>query len=311
MTATHRQEYRDLEKLGFLCRWALLALAVLFVVAAAWAGMAGTMATPSNSAAPVIMSDAVWRQGAKTPSMRGYFDGLLSRSTTPLFLHQDHFGGLRFTAFSLEHNELIPVIPAPPAGVHKIGIRGLPYGSHAFRQHQAILRIVPNPMTVYLLDARFLAEVVRNDKPSAIDMTRHLNRLGQIVLVFPGQRELLEDMRIELYQFQQEQQDQRDLDIPHVFSFRKGRSDLPGIISLITGKLKRRSKPPPGGHRKPYVITGDVELAISSARENHYTHLVGAENPPANLPQLVRLHATPEKLAEHLSNERPAHLSIP
>jgi deoxyribodipyrimidine photolyase len=161
-------------------------------------------------------------------------------------------------------------------------------------------------MTVYLLDARFLADVVRDDKrnkkKTAIDIDKQLARLGQPVLVSPGQRKLLKELRDQLDRYR---------DIPHVFSFRKGRSDLPDVIASITRKLRRRGKAFQGNDSKPYVITGDVNLAIATAGEKHYTHLVAAEKAPANLPEFIRLHATPEELAEHLAKERPPHLSIP
>ena len=264
------------------------------------------MAVASDLETTMLLSDAVWRQGATMPSLHGFLDGPAPGSLAPLLVYQDHFGHLRFPWLDRDRNEVVPLLPAPPAGIHRITLRGLPYGPMAFKQHQATLRIVPGPMTVYLLDARFLADVVRDDKrddkQTAIRITKEFSRLGQPVLVFPGQRKLLEDLSSGLDQYR---------DIPRVFSLHKGHSDLPAVITSIARNLRRSRKTSRGDHRKPYVVTGDVNVAISTAGENHYTHLVGAENPPANLPELIRLHATPEKLAEHLAKERPAHLSIP
>ncbi|MDP6545525.1 MAG: hypothetical protein QGH60_16190 [Phycisphaerae bacterium] len=301
------QEYRDLEKLGFLCRWALLALAATVILAATWAGLSGTMTVSSNLETTMILPDAVWRQGTPTPSLYGFLDGRPARnSLTPLMFYQDHFRDLRFPWIHPERNEMVMGLPAPPAGTHRVILRGLPYGLMAFEQHQATLRIVPGPMTVYLLDARFLADVMRDDKrdkkQNAIRIAKEFSRLGQPVLVFPGQRESAQDLSDELDQYS---------DMPRVFSLRKGQSDLRGIIASITGRLRSREKTYKGDKRKPYVITSDVDLAISTAGQKHYTHLVGAKNPPANLPELIRLHATPEELAEHLAKEYPAHLSIP
>jgi len=302
MKAAPRQEYRDLEKLGFLCRWALLALAATVILAATWAGLSGTMAVSSGLETTMLLSDAVWRQGATMPSLSGFLDGPAPESPTPLFVYQDHFRGLRFPRTDRNHNDVVPMLPAPPAGIHRITLWGAPYGPMAFKQDQATLRIVPDPMTVYLLDARFLADVERDDKQTAIRIAKEFSRLGQPVLVFPGKRKLLKNLRDRLDQYR---------DIPHVFSLHKGHSDLPAVIASITRNLRRRGETAQSAYRKPYVITADVEVAISTAEQNHYTHLVGAENTPANLPELIRLHATPEKLAEHLSNERPAHLPIP
>ena len=302
MKAAPRQEYRDLEKLGFLCRWALLALAATVILAATWAGLSGTMAVSSGLETTMLLSDAVWRQGATMPSLSGFLDGPAPECPAPLFVYQDHFGHLRFPWLDRDHNEVTPRLPAPPAGTHSVILRGIPYGPMAFQQHQATLRVVPDPMTVYILDARFLADVVRNNKQAAIRIVKELARLGQPVLVFPGQRKLVEDLKDGLDQYR---------DIPRVYSLRKGSSDVSALITSIARNLRRRRKTSHGAQRKPYVVTGDVNVAIATARQNHYTHLVGAENTPANLPELIRLHATPEELAEHLTKERPAHLSIP
>ena len=302
MKAAPRQEYRDLEKLGFLCRWALLALAATVILAATWAGLSGTMAVSSGLETTMLLSDAVWRQGATMPSLSGFLDGPAPECPAPLFVYQDHFGHLRFPWLDRDHNEVTPRLPAPPAGTHSVILRGIPYGPMAFQQHQATLRIVPDPMTVYILDARFLADVVRNNKQAAIRIVKELARLGQPVLVFPGQRKLVEDLKDGLDQYR---------DIPRVYSLRKGSSDVSALITSIARNLRRRRKTSHGAQRKPYVVTGDVKVAIATARQNHYTHLVGAENTPANLPELIRLHTTPEELAEHLTKERPAHLSIP
>jgi len=296
------QQYRDLEKLGFLCRWALLALAATVILAASWVGLSGTMAVSYDLRTTAILPDAVWRQGVPVASMYAFLDGPARKSPSPLLVYQDHFRHLRFTWTDRDNNEAVPAFRAPPAGTHQVILRGLPYGPMAFLQHRATLRIVPDPMTVYLLDARFLAGVERDDKLTAIRIAKEFSRLGQPVLVFPGQPGLLEKLSPGLDQYR---------DIPRVFSLRKGHSDLPAVIASITWKLKRHSKTYRGVRRKPYVVTGDVDVAIATARQEHYTHLVGAENPPANLPEYIRLHATPEKLAEHLAKERPAHLSIP
>jgi len=302
MTTAPRQEYRDLEKLGFLCRWALLALAITVILAASWAGLSGTMAVSSDLETTMLLPDAVWRQGSPTPLMHGFLDGPACKSDVPLVVHQDHFRGLRFAWTNRDHNEVLPLFPAPPAGTHRVILRGLPYGPMAFKQYEATLTIFPDPVTIYLLDARFLADVERDNKRAATRIAWEFGRLGKPVLVFPGQRKLLEDLSGELHLYR---------DIPRVFSLRKGSSDLPAVIAAITGNLRHHTKTYRGVRGKPYVVTGDIDLAISTARQNHYTHLVGVENPPANLPELIRLHATPEELAEHLAKERPAHLSIP
>jgi len=299
-----RQAYRDFEKLGFLCRWALLAMTATIVLIVSWAGLTGTMAISSNLETTMLIPDAVWRQGTAMPSLHGFLDGPAPHPLIPLFVYQGYFGHLRFTQTNCDRDAVISYLPA--SGTHRVTLRGLPYGPMAFKQHQAVLTVVPDPETVYLLDARFLAGIERSDKredkQNAIRITRELARLGQVVLVFPGRRKLLKHLSTELDQYR---------DIPWVFSLCKGHRELPDVIASIARNLRHRNKTYRGNHRKPYVITGDVKLAIATAGQNHYTHLVGTENTPENLPELIRMHANPKELAEHLAKERPVHLSIP
>ncbi|MCP4377828.1 MAG: hypothetical protein GY794_16830, partial [bacterium] len=228
MTSKPKQQYRDLEKLGFLCRWALLTLVAVVTLAATWAALAGTFAISSNLDTSVILSDAVWRQGVKNPSLLGFLDGRPSRSVTrpatPLFVYSDPFRTLRLSSIN-NRGEIVSYLATPPAGTHHITLTGLPYGPMAFKQYQSTLRIVPAPMTVYLLDARFMAQVEQDNKQSAIRIAREFSRLGQPVLLLPGDRELLEDLQTRLEQYR---------DVPRVFSLRKGRTDLPSLIASVT-----------------------------------------------------------------------------
>ncbi|MDP6637198.1 MAG: hypothetical protein QGG42_20055 [Phycisphaerae bacterium] len=301
MKTAPQQEYRDLEKLGYLCRWTLLTLAVLVVPAAIWAGLTGTMVVSSGQRTTMVLSDAVWRQGAPKPSLRGFFTRATRRSLSPRLIYQDPFGGIRFPWIDYSNNEVAPLFPAAPAGTHEVILRGIPYGSMAFDQHQATLRIVPGPETVYLMEAQLLADVVRSDRQTAFRIVKELSRLGQPVLVFAGQPELLNDILAELDQYS---------DIPRVFSLRKHRSDLLSVIQLTAKRLRNFEKTLKGDHRKPYVITRNVEVAIEAALREHYVHLIQTGNSPVGLSESIRLHASPVKLAEHLADERPAHLSI-
>jgi hypothetical protein len=305
MKTEPQQEYRDLEKFGYLCRWAILTLVASAILIATLALAAGTLAAGSDIKTTVLLSDAVWRHGAKSIHICGFLDNRTPERETPLFLYQDHLGTHRFPWTRPDHKELVALFPAPPIRGHQVVVRGLPYGPMAFTQHQATLKIIPASMNVYVMDARLFAKIVRNDKRNnkltAVSITKQFPRLGQLVLALPGQRKPLADLKSELDQYS---------DIPGVFSLRKKRRDAQGAIALITLILEFRDGVS-RNKRKPYVITDDVEVAIAAADRGHYTHLVRAGDYPSNLPDLIRIHATAEKLAEHMANETPAHTSIP
>ncbi len=303
MTIQSGQSHRDLEKLGYLCRWALLAAAASVMLATAWAGLTGTMTISSDLKIDMLLTDAVLREDAPQSVLNGFLDRRMPSADTPLMIFQDHTGNLRFTVSTMEHSDRLSAAhPLTPPGAHKITLRGLPYGPAAFAKHEASLAIVPRQMTVYLLDARFLAETERNNKQAAIRIAKGLSNLGQLVLVLPPKRELLKELPEDLARY---------ADVPRVFSLRADRGDPLSVIRMIARGLrdKKHSSRNPGP--KPYVITADVQLAIAAAKRKHFIHLVASKNVPSELPQLVRLHANADQLADHLADESPTHLPIP
>jgi hypothetical protein len=297
------QPRRDLEKLGYLCRWTLLAAAASVVLATAWAGSSGTMTISSNLKTDVLLTDAVLRQDAPHPIITGFLDHTMSSAHTPQMMFQDHTGTLRFTYSTKENGKrLFAVHPVTPPGAHKIRIKGLPYGPMAFVERDASLTIVPRQMPVYVLDARFLAETERNNKQAAIRIAIELSDLGQLVLVLPPKRELLKKLPEDLARY---------ADIPRVFSLHRDRGGPLSVIKTIARSVKTRLKTGGSPAPKPYVITSDLQLAIAAAELEHFTHLVASKNLPSELPELIRLHAGPDELADHLADESPPHLPIP
>jgi len=300
------QDYRDLEKLGFLCRWGLLAVAGCIMLGGLWACVSGTVNISSDMRKQLLMPDQVWRQGARGAGLYAYIDQGELKSDTPLTSFQDHLGKLRFAATNREHQMLIPSLLSPPAGKHSVTIRGLPYGSMAFIEHKtATVRVVPGPMTVYLLDARLLARIAgndkQNDKQNALRITKELSRLGLPVLIFRGQRETIAELTGELGEFE---------DIRRVYSLQEDQRDLPELVNMLTRRL-RGPKGSRSRNLKPYVITDDAETAVETAAQGNYVHLVASDRPPSSRPPNLRLHATYADLADHMANERPAHLPIP
>ena len=302
MKTTPPQQYRDLEKLGYLCRWGLLALAATVLLATALAGLSGAMAISADLKADLLLSDAVWRQGSPMPSLRGYLDKTRSYNTTPLIMLQDHLGNLRFSRSYSSHNEIVSWLPKPPAGQHKLTLTGLPYGPMAFVRKETAMWIVPRGMTVYLVDVRFLVDVEKNDKQAAIRIARGFTNLGQIVLICPPDTDTLKRLSTELIRYN---------DIPRVFSLRKDKGDPMSVITTITNHLRNRSKARQEIAVKPYVVTGEVKLAVAAAGKKHFTHLVAPANAPSDLPEMIRLHTSADKLADHLADESPTHLPIP
>jgi hypothetical protein len=254
----------------------------------------------SGSRTTMTLSDAVWRYGRPRPSLRGFLDGPASTPRIPRLIFNDNSTQPKFARINQEHNEVFATFNEPSSRTHQVTISGIPYGPMAFSKGSANLRIVPDIVTVYILDARFLAEVERDDPQTALRLVSQFSRLGQAVIALPGADKSVEDLLDQLERYD---------NIPRVFSLRKNRGSIIAIIGSLTSQLRcsDETKPQIG---KPFVITNDIDTARKTARLGHYTHLVTPpKTPPAPLAN-IRSHATASDLADHISNESPPHVPM-
>jgi len=301
MKTEPRHEYRDLEKLGFLCRWFLLTLSVAVILIASWAAIAGSIAVSSGSRTTMTLSDAVWRQGSPRPALRGFLNGPASiPQNIPRFIFQNHSAQPKFALIHQEHNEVFAIFDQPAPRTHKVTISGIPYGPMAFNKGSAVLRIVPDIVTVYILDAQFLAAVERDDPQTAGRLVSQFSRIGQAVIALPGPDKSIDDLLDRLKRYD---------NIPRVFSLRKNSGSIIDLINSLTAQLRCSSKTKPE-IGKPFVITNDIDTAMKAARRGHYTHLVTSKKTPPKPLENIRLHATAGDLADHIANESPPHVPI-
>jgi len=297
MEMTPRQEYRDLEKLGYLCRWTLLAGAAAAAAAAIWSGLLGVPAISADLETNVLLSDAVARHGANRVGATGFLDKPRAHTLSPLMYFQDHRGGLRLAKRMQGYPRMITAyFTDPPAGAHQVRLCGLPYGPMAFVQQTGSMKIVPRQMPVYLLDARFLLKVERSDKQAALRIANGLSmRIGQIVLILPPRLGVLKEAAGELAEYSE---------FPRIFSLRKNISDPMSVINTTTRRLRDKMQETTV---KPYVITADAELAVAAAKRGHFAHLVVSRDMRDSPPPNVRLHRDANELADHLAGESSPH----
>jgi len=283
------------ESVGFLCRWGLLALAGAVVLWAAWAAMAAAAAVTVDLEASVILPDTVWAPGGKMMYATGFLSASMRRGAAPLAAYQGRSGRLCF-ARGLEERKMQTYLPALPPGSHTLTIRGLPYSPIAFQQYHARLTVIPDATEVYMVDARLAAEGVRGNSIAMELIMAELDRLGQPVFYCPGLPERLVHLRESLAKFP---------NVPLLCVLdRHGRADLTTTLRNVTRHKLRRA------NRKPFVITGGVEMARLAAKRGHYTHVVAPEGHIPKIPNL-RAHKSLSHLASHLAKEPSPPQPIP
>ncbi|MDP7163179.1 MAG: hypothetical protein QF577_00485 [Phycisphaerae bacterium] len=280
------------EAVGFLCRWSLLALAGAVVLVTSWAGLLAA-AVADDLHAGLILPDALWHAKAKNPYLTGFLGPSAQRVTVSMTMHQDHFGRLHLTR--TYGRSIQPHLPTPPIGTHTVIVRGLPYSTLAFQQYQGRLVVVPDPQEVYLVDARLAADSSQGDQAAMDRVLAHLKRIGQPALFCPHDPGQFVRLRKRLARYR---------DIPMLCATtRYGKVDLMTTIwDTSLRKLQRKN-------RKPFVITGDTELAILAAQQRHYTHLVAPKGAIPNRTNL-RPHDSLGHLADHLAKEHSTHQPI-
>ena len=275
------------ESVGFLCRWGLLVLAGAVIVWAAWAAVAATAAVTADLEASVILPDTVWGAGGKIMYATGFLSASMRRSAAPLGLYQDQSGRLCF-ARGLEERKMRTYLPTLPPGSHTLTVRGLPYSPIAFQQYQARLMVIPDATEVYMVDARLAAEGLRSNSIAMERIMAELDRLGQPVFYCPSLPERLVRLRESLTKFP---------NVPLLCVLdRHGRADLTTTLRNVTRHKLRRS------NRKPFVITGDAEMARLAAERGFYTHVVAPEGYIPNVPN-PRAYKSLSGLASHLAKE--------
>jgi len=240
-----------------------------------------------------MLPDALWSPKATNPHLTGFLGPSAQRGAVSLMIHQDHFGRLHL---SRTYGRTIrPHLPAPPVGTHTIIVRGLPYSPMAFQRYQGRLVVVSDPQEVYLVDARLAADPSQGNRAAMDRVLAHLKRIGQPALFCPHDPAQFVRLRKRLARYR---------DVPLLCAtISDGKVDLMTTIwdtSLI--KLRREN-------RKPFVITGDTELAILAAQHGYYTHLVA---PKGALPNRHNLwpHDSLVHLADHLAKEHSTHQPI-
>lgn len=188
------------EKLGYLARWGLIALACVLVLAMAGLSAYGTQSLPEEFAAQLVAPDYIKRP-VKPPAptyLRCWVKGGASQARS-LIWHSEpgrihHGNGTTETVF-------LRFYDPPASGLVKIYVRGNPYSALSMSKVDSVVRIAPKGKRLYLVDARIVDRILQ-DKVSRME---HLNaledmrRMGDVAMFYTGNYTEMAELRERLH----------------------------------------------------------------------------------------------------------------
>jgi len=278
------------EAVGFVCRWALLALAAATILAATCAVLAATAAMPGNVRARLVISDALCEQAAgKHTWVPCYQAPEAHDGISPKVMAQRPDAELVF--FVSEHQAFYLSISRERPERSRLRVQGVPYSSLAFDAGWMLIHRTPRGGRVYAFDAT-AARVLRKDPASPWHVClQDASTRGNVVFFSGGPAEDIPAQRRDLHEYYGR--------IPLLYA-RSDRTDALRTLSALSRKLNSRKTP---DRPMPIVITADAELAQRLAAEGFPTHLVA--HPPSRLkarPNL-RVHPTFAELRTALATD--------
>jgi hypothetical protein len=273
---------------GFLCRWSLLGLVALTVLAAAWAAALATEAISAELRTEVILPDGVARAGQDV-WLVGYLRPPLPYSAPSAMVYRGEDGrrvGPAWARFDRVH--WFPSGGGP--GLERMDFRGQPYGPLALERRSVRLLVVLPDEPLWLLDAVWAEQLSRRRRNELAGLSAQLDGRGAVALFHPGPVEAFAACRSALRRrgFQYAvlldvTEDGDQLDPVHV-------------LRRTSRRIRRWSH-----NRGVFVVTGDVELGISAAAEGFETHLLPPPGTDVPASDKLTVHNTLGEMKDFLA----------
>ena len=186
---------RTLEIVGFLCRWCLLAVAGITVVAVAWFSVMAATEAPRRWDGEMVFGDVLWMRDTPVNMMSlGYALPPLRNDNEPVLLCQGPDGqvslvwmrALAGRATPLEAGGAQVHLDRPAMGVNVVRLVGVPYGHRAFQSVRLNVLVLPSDRPVLLLDAKTLLPLAQNSPEGARGLIDALAGGGEMVWIASG-----------------------------------------------------------------------------------------------------------------------------
>ena len=189
---------RSREIAGFLCRWCLLGMAGVIVLAATCAAILATSSLASELRTELTVPDFIGEMPAERPiALHAYVDPPVTYRSPPPAMAILADGSLRSAVRGT--GDWLLLIRAAGPGLHHLTVKGMPYGPLAFLTSQALVRVIPERRAVFLVDAR-LASMCSRVAPRA--WGRRLDemwRRGEMAFFWSGRPREFRRLRAQLH----------------------------------------------------------------------------------------------------------------
>jgi hypothetical protein len=266
------------ETTGFLCRWALLALAA----AAAAAPAAAIVAAVAAERPPrLIVADAAARQ-PRAPALAGRAAPPLPPGYPPVAMTT--LGNGPLTAARSDGARVVPRLAGLAPGQNDVRLLGVPYGRYAFERREAVALVVPRGRGIVLVDAAVLRPAGTPAYPELCRCLDEIRRHAEVAFIHAGEAEEYPRVRRRLRR-----------DFPAAVVLWAGGGGEASGLARVVGALSGRRQGNGAG-----LVTTRAALAREAAALGCEVHFVG---PALGAPPVegVRRHASFTALRAYLS----------
>ncbi len=272
------------EIVGFLCRWLLLAGAVVLIGLVAWECLLATVGVSQDVHSRFVVADSIVRASAKGDSQCcqwGFLVGQRSPIGTAVALGVRRSQPVSVCRHSYRDRFWVRWDNCQSGSV-PVAYQGVPYSSLAFERNTANILGVPDGLPVTLIDMR-LARAAASDHADIWQQTlAALATTGQAALFFEGSVD----------QFAAALAEYRESGGKMLVLFRK--ESMPYLFSRIARDLARRKDDAIS------IVTANADLAAKAGRAGFVVHLI-APAPAGTRPgRGVVSHASLERFKDSL-----------
>ena len=266
---------------GFLCRWALLAVATVVAGAGVYASMTATAEVVRGPTMDMAFSDGISAESGP----RGFVitSGEIPREPRH-FVVGPPGGDKRLTT----HNMIADLSGSGLSpGVNEIDVWGIPYDCLAFRKYRAACLGDLAGQRVFLVDMRTAHAFAADDATMLTACLDEMARRGSVVMFYTGSLEQFAEMRTNL----------RKIDVPAAALFWRSSRPSPAKIAWRIARQLRRDS----GAASVCLTTDDPNLAHLFASRAVETYLVAPKGAAPASQANLWVFPTPEDLQRRLT----------
>jgi hypothetical protein len=261
------------ETVGFLARWGLLATAIVCILLVVLGSLHATWEISRDLDTSVVFADAICE------SVSGVIlFGQTNRPSPPraMAVMQERQSD-RPQLVGAGGTKVLLRIERPNVGLHRLLVRGMPYGAASFQSQESLLYVVPIGAETILFDSRLLQA-----SPAEVAMLRWcvevVQSQGSAVAFF------CQDSSPQAYRRAKSSVQFFLPSAPVIGMVRLSKSPIQTFLYLSDLLVRR------GSNSAMFVVTGDAELVGRLAEGNFRVYFIG---PASNVKEDRRIRSFP------------------